>query len=176
MLSVYFRCLGEKFCGTWLRRLMEVLKFCDCDEGHFEWVALHCFGCSINTWWKISVPFFLSCVWVLVTQSCPALCDPKDCSPPGSSVHGIFQARMLEWVAIFFSRGTSWPRDRTCRIAGWFFTVWATRETIECSKQQQQQKTNVFCIYVTKVHICSYVRESRKFFKPQSHHVFFYFT
>ena len=41
------------------------------------------------------------------------LCDPMGCSPPGSSVHGIFQARVLEWVAIFFSRGSSQPRDRT---------------------------------------------------------------
>ena len=48
-----------------------------------------------------------------VTQSCPALCDPVDCSPPCSSVHGIFQARVLEWVAISFSRGSSRPRDRT---------------------------------------------------------------
>ena len=39
----------------------------------------------------------------LVTQSCPTLCDPMDCNPPGSSVHGIFQARVLEWVAISFS-------------------------------------------------------------------------
>ena len=42
-----------------------------------------------------------------VTQSCPTLCDPVDCSPPGSSVHGILQARILEWVAISFSRGSS---------------------------------------------------------------------
>ena len=42
-----------------------------------------------------------------VTQSCPTLCDPMDCSLPGSSVHGIFQARILEWVAISFSRGSS---------------------------------------------------------------------
>jgi len=40
-----------------------------------------------------------------VAQSCPTLCDPVDCSPPGSSVHGIFQARILQWVAISFSRG-----------------------------------------------------------------------
>ena len=40
-----------------------------------------------------------------VVQSCPTLCDPMDCSPPGSSVHGILQARILEWVAISFSRG-----------------------------------------------------------------------
>ena len=51
--------------------------------------------------------------FVLVVHSCPTLCDLMDCSPPGSSVHGIFQARMLEWVAIFFSRGSSQPRDET---------------------------------------------------------------
>ena len=53
----------------------------------------------------------------------PTLCDPMDCSPPGSSIHGIFQARVLEWVAISFSRGSSPPRDRTrvsC-IASWCF-------------------------------------------------------
>ena len=66
-----------------------------------------------------------------VTQLCPTLCDPMDCSPPGSSVHGIFQARVLEWIAISFARGSSWPRDRT-RVsctAGRCFTVWATRES-----------------------------------------------
>ena len=46
-------------------------------------------------------------------QPCPTLCDPMDCSLPGSSVHGIFQARVLEGVAISFSRGSSQPRDRT---------------------------------------------------------------
>ena len=67
---------------------------------------------------------------VLVAQSCPTLCDPMDCSPPGSSVHEIFQARILEWVAISFCRGFSQLRDRTqvsC-TAGRFFTHWATRE------------------------------------------------
>ena len=56
--------------------------------------------------------------------------DPMNSSPPGSSVHGIFQARVLEWVAVPFSRGSSQPRDWTqvSRIAGRFFTVWATRE------------------------------------------------
>ena len=65
-----------------------------------------------------------------VAQLCPTLCDPMDYSPLGSSVHGILQARILEWVTISFSRGSSWPRDRTwvfC-IAGRFFIVWATRE------------------------------------------------
>ena len=47
------------------------------------------------------------CVCVLVAQSCLTLCDPTDCSPPGSSVHGISQSRILEWVAILSSRGSS---------------------------------------------------------------------
>ena len=52
-----------------------------------------------------------------------------DCSSPGSSIHGIFQVRVLEWVAIFFSRGSSRPRDRTqIRIIGRYFTIWGTRE------------------------------------------------
>ena len=60
-----------------------------------------------------------------VAQSCPTLCDPMDCSLSGSSVHEIFQARVLEWIAISFSRGSSRPRNRTwvsC-IAGRRFTV-----------------------------------------------------
>ena len=48
---------------------------------------------------------------VLVTQSCPTFCDPKNCSPPGSSVHRILQARILEWFAISYSRGSSPPRQ-----------------------------------------------------------------
>ena len=65
-----------------------------------------------------------------VPQSFPTLCDPMDYSPPGSSVHGISQARILEWVAMPFSRESSQPRDQThisC-TAGRFFTAWATRE------------------------------------------------
>ena len=50
---------------------------------------------------------------VLITQLCPTLCDPVDCSPPDSSVHGILQTRLLEWVTIPFSRGSSQPRDQT---------------------------------------------------------------
>ena len=50
----------------------------------------------------------------LVTESCLTLCNPMDCGPPGSSVYGIFQARILEWVAISYSRGSSWPKDGTC--------------------------------------------------------------
>ena len=64
--------------------------------------------------------------FVLSRFSCLTLCDPVECSSPGSSVHGIFQARTLEWVAMLSSWGSSWPRDWTCvscdsRIAGGFF-------------------------------------------------------
>ena len=66
----------------------------------------------------------------LVAQSCLTLCDPMVCSLPGSSVRGIFQARILKWIAIFLSRGSSRPRDWTCVSGiGRFFTTWATRET-----------------------------------------------
>ena len=67
---------------------------------------------------------------VKVAQSCPTLCDPMDCSPSGSFVHGILQARILEWVVISFSRGSYRSRDRTqvsC-TAGRFFTIWAAWE------------------------------------------------
>ena len=68
---------------------------------------------------------------VLVTQLCLTLCDPLDYSPPGSSAHGILQASILEWVAIHFSSGSSWPRDwnQVSCIAGEFFIAWATRES-----------------------------------------------
>ena len=70
---------------------------------------------------------------VCVAQLCLTLCNPMDCSPPGCSVHGIFQARVLEWIAIPFSRISSQPRDRTvvsC-IAGRFFIIWTTTEAWE---------------------------------------------
>ena len=57
--------------------------------------------------------YFVLWVHAKSLQLCLTLCDPADCSLPGSSVHGILQARTLEWVAISFSRGSFWPRDRT---------------------------------------------------------------
>ena len=77
-------------------------------------------GCCGILWkWKCSL---LGCVWLF--------CNPMDCSLPGSSVHGILQAGILEWVAFPFSRGSSWPRDQTwiSYISGRFFKVWATWE------------------------------------------------
>ena len=80
---------------------------------------------SDTTEWLIWTELML----YLVAQSCPTLYDPMDCSPPGSLSMGIFQVRILEWVAI----PTSWPRDWTqvsC-IASGFFIIWATREAQE---------------------------------------------
>ena len=94
--------------------------------------------CSFYWHWsnwshEIFVPWYLFswvcvyvCVWV--AQLCQTICHPMDYSLPGFSVHGILQARILEWIAIPFSRGTSHLRDWTlvsC-ITGWFFTIWAT--------------------------------------------------
>ena len=69
---------------------------------------------------ECSYPMSLTLVNSEVAQSCPTLCNFVDCSPPDSSIHGILQARILEWVAISFSRGSSRPRDRTqvSHIAG----------------------------------------------------------
>ena len=69
-------------------------------------------------------------VCVLVAQSCPTLCNPINCSLPGSSVHGILQEKILEWIAIPSPRGFSWSRDRAqdSYTKGRFFSVWATRE------------------------------------------------
>ena len=75
---------------------------------------------------------------VLVTQSFPILWDPRDFSPSGSSVHGILQVRILEWVAIPLSSGSSWPRDWTqvsC-IVGRFFTIWATIVGHKCLENE----------------------------------------
>ena len=76
-----------------------------------------------------------------VAQSCPTLCNPMDCSLPGSSIHGILQARVLEWVAISFSRGSSQPRDQTrvSWIPGRRFNLWATDK---CNNMDEPQTHN----------------------------------
>ena len=82
-----------------------------------EWT----FRVGSGTWGKLQRD---TCVCVKSLQSCLALCDPMDSNLPGSSVHGILQARILEWVAISSSRGSSQPRDQTC-------TFW-----ISCHRQE----------------------------------------
>ena len=98
----------------------EKLKLSNPDNGRKKWYSL--FGkVFYKIYWK----------WkVLVAQSCLTIWDCMDCSPPGSSVDGILQARVLEWVTIPFSRDSSWPRDRTqvSDTAGRFFTIWTSRE------------------------------------------------
>ena len=85
--------------------------------------------------------FLLQCMKVKseseVAQSCPTLSDPMDCSLPGFSVHGIFQARRLEWIAISYSRGFSWPRDWTWVLtspvlAGGFFKTQCFSQKKKC--------------------------------------------
>ena len=94
----------------------------------------------ITYWWSVSEIFVLFYSSVLtanvlcsVAQSCPTLWDPKDLSPPGSSVHGIFLARILKLVAISSSRGSSRPRDWTCisgtsSISRWILYNWTAWE------------------------------------------------
>ena len=93
------------------------------------------YNCKIGGRWLTSLTdnilLISVCVCVLVTQSCLTPCDPKDCSLPGSSVHGILQARILEQIARPFSMGSSRPKDRTSSIAspelaGVFFTTITT--------------------------------------------------
>ena len=84
--------------------------------------------------------------------------DSIDCSPPGSSVHGILQARIVEWVAIPFSRESYWPRDWTqvfC-IAGGFFTSWATRKTLFQNKYPRWwEEKSIFS--KEHLHICFFI-------------------
>ena len=102
----------------------------------FYWsiVDLQCvsFRCTAK-WFR----YIYMYVKVLVAQLCPTLCDSIDCSLWGSSVHGILPARILEWVTIAFSRGSSWPRkikptspvSPACR---WILYCWATGEAHIC--------------------------------------------
>ena len=77
---------------------------------------------------RLSLAFYL----YIVLPLCLTLCNPMDCGLPGSTIHGILQARILEWVARPFSRGSSQPRNGTqvSHIAGRFFTIWGTREAL----------------------------------------------
>ena len=81
---------------------------------------------------KTHIQYTLLCLvkWSEVAQSYLTLCNPMDCSLPGSSAHGILQAIVLEWIAISFSRGSSQPRawTRVSHTVDRHFTVWATRE------------------------------------------------
>ena len=97
--------------------------------------ARHVLASTCRLWSFCSGP----CSIAKLFQSCLTLCNPMDCNPPGSSVHGIFQARILEWAAISFSKGSSWGRDWTCMsyspaLAGAFFTTSALFRPEWCKK------------------------------------------
>ena len=95
-----------------------------------EQVKIHATGILTQTALLTPSVCVCVCVCVLAAQSCRTFCDPMDCSPPGSSVHGIPQAGILEWVAICSSRGSPQPRDWTCiSHVSWIHYHWTTRET-----------------------------------------------
>ena len=90
----------------------------------------------------------IAVVCALVAQLCLTLCNPMDSSPSGSSVHGIFQARILHWVVIPFSTGSSQPTvwTQVSWIAGRLFTVWATRKAL------------YMCVYIyTHTHMYTHI-------------------
>ena len=99
--------------------------------------------------------------WSEAAQSCLTLCNPMDCSLPGSSIHGIFQARILEWVAISFSRGAFRPRDWTqvSHIVGRCFTVWATREAPMRKTHENPAAYNKHCLSKTHFWTSSAARD-----------------
>ena len=68
------------------------------------------YHCATNRW---GIYIYIYMVKVLVAQLCPTLWDPMNCSPSSPSVHGFLQAKILEWIVILFSKGSSWPRDQT---------------------------------------------------------------
>ena len=111
----------------------------------FGFAPVICFDQWCGTRWDIIRDLLVGLTSPLeseVAQSCPNPCDPVDCSPPGSSVHGILQARILEWVAISFSRGSSQPMDQTrvSLTAGRHFNLWATLTS--CSQQITRRKAS----------------------------------
>ena len=124
-----------------------------CDQGGTHWtlryVSRDQLKCIEKKEWKTlnrrakksrTIVYIL---WKLLVLSCPTLAD-MDCSLPGSSVYGILQKRILEWVAISFSRGSSWPRNwiQVSCIAGRFFTDWAMRKA-HMWKYQETKETDV---------------------------------
>ena len=121
----YWASTFSEYIAIWISSLWNNgLNFC-----------LYLYFCLTYYCWIVGFWIWLLCkiyvkVKVLAALSCLTLCDPMNCCSPGSSVHGILQPRILEWVAFPFSRGYSQPRDRTqvSYVASGFFTSWTTRE------------------------------------------------
>ena len=127
------------FCNFWSDfRLEWRWGFCITHFNSWKWdygickaPEVHYLVSNPELWHSLCVASFANCC-CLVTKLCLSFCDPVDCSSPCSSVHGISQARILEWVAMPSSRGSSRPRDRThvSDIGRQTLYHWATREAI----------------------------------------------
>ena len=105
------------------------------------WWSVHCH--TVESWICSQLK---RRVRVLTAQSCPTLCDPMECSPQGSSVREILQARILKWIAIPFSMGPSQPRDWSwvAHTAGRFLMIWATREALIHLLNPEVKFTSIF--------------------------------
>ena len=107
--ETYFQIQSKKAMGRKRTAIVWILK---AHTGRESSLSVHGRTLGFMSCWLCLICVCV-CVCVWITQLCLTLCDPMNCSPPGSSVHGILQARILEWVAISFSRGSSRPRDWT---------------------------------------------------------------
>ena len=136
----YLVCLDQLDSMWWLNKFYSPCQFFLYFASYFLFVSFVLPSLFIPHFWSASgwiqnlLWFHFVYYWsvCMVAQLCPTLCDHMGCSEPSSSVHGILQVRILEWVVIPFSRGCSQPREWTCVscFAGRFFTIWATRKTL----------------------------------------------
>ena len=119
MLAVFICCiLSDSMKG--IQRISSHRK--NCTRLAFNW--RHCSIPNACLLIEINKMLLHTCIICVCTEHAPTLCNPMDCSPPVSSVHYTLLARILEWIAISSSRGTSWPRDRTqTALAGRFLTT-----------------------------------------------------
>ena len=118
-VNTTFICTGKPKICNWLSCSICFIVVVQTGHGLFGMYLRYAFGAAQILHLSLKkCSYSLSCFWLFTI--------PMDCSPPGPSAHGIFQARILEWVAIAFSRESSRPRDQTC-FSGRPLTVWATR-------------------------------------------------
>ena len=150
-----FQCLSERLTYLWENQYLSsspsLRGFTVCEDT-VQFSILSTLHFSISLYYSGSITpdeimqwLFGFTLCVLAAQLCPTFCNPMDYSLPGSSVHGILQVRILEWIAISFSRGSSWPRDQTlvsC-IAGRFFPVSCNKHTPMIQQLLQSQHGRV---------------------------------
>ena len=145
----------KEFISVWKKRNPGHRETKEAPQGHSQW-WIHDLNPRNLTGNKGRSWGVCESVRVLVTQSCLTLCNPLDYSPSDSSVHGILQARILEWVVIPFSRGSSWPWDRT-------WVSWTTRVAQFCCQTYLN-------IPITKVTVQRAFLQRKKILTRQIHH------